>query len=82
MILGQLAVDRTCQGQGLGNALPRDAILRTVQAADIAGVRAILVHAISEAAAGFYQRRGFIPSPLDPMMLMITVADARKSLSQ
>jgi len=82
MLLGQLAVDRNFQGQGLGNWLLRDAILRTVQAAEIAGIRAILVHAISETAASFYQRRGFIPSPLDPIILMITVADARKNLGR
>src|ERR1700758_3992031 len=48
MVIGRLALDEAYQGQGLGAALLRDAILRILQAAEIAGIRAILVHAISE----------------------------------
>jgi len=81
MILGRLAVDRTWQGRGIGSSLLRDAILRTLQAAGIGGIRAILVQAISEEARRFYQRHGFGESPLDPMTLMTTVADAEKELS-
>jgi len=80
MVIGRLAVDQTVQGQALGPALLRDAILRTLQAAEIAGIRAILVHAISERAKRFYEKWGFVSSPLDPMTLMITVAEARKAL--
>jgi len=50
-----------------------------LQAAEIAGVRAILVHAISERARKFYEDSGFTPSPMDPMTLMITVAEAVKA---
>jgi len=82
MVLGRLAVDQSAQGQNVGRSLLRDAILRTIQAAEIAGIRAILVHAISERAKEFYVRSGFIPSPVDPMTLMITVAEAMSSLSQ
>jgi hypothetical protein len=57
-----------------------DAVLRTAQAAEIAGIRAILVHAISEDAKRFYERSGFIPSLVDPMTLMITVVDAANAL--
>ena len=81
MVLGRLAIDRAYQGRRLGASLLRDAILRTLQAADIAGIRAILVHAISEDAKKFYERCGFVPSPVDPMTLMITVAEAKKALS-
>jgi GNAT superfamily N-acetyltransferase len=80
MVLGRLAVNRAYQGCHLGAALLRDAILRTLQAAEIAGIRAILVHAISEDAKNFYERCGFSPSPFDPMILMITLADAEKAL--
>ena len=80
MVLGRLAVDSSYQGRGLGRALLRDAILRTMQAADIAGIRAMLVHAISEDARRFYERCGFQPSPVDPMTLMITMRDARHVL--
>lgn len=82
IVLGRLAVDKSFQGRGIGNGLLRDAVLRTVQAAEIAGIRAIVVHAISEAAKRFYQGYGFIPSPIDPMTVMITITEARKMLGE
>lgn len=80
MVLGRLAVDHAYQGRGLGEGLLRDAILRTLQAAELGGIRAILVHAISEEAKRFYQRHGFVESPVDPMTLMITIADAKRAV--
>lgn len=80
IILGRLAIASKFQGRGIGTALLRDAVLRVVQAAEIAGIRAILVHAISEEAKRFYEKHGFIPSPADPMTLMITVAEATRIL--
>ncbi len=82
MVLGRLAVDETYQGRGMGRGLLRDAILRSVQAAEIAGIRAILVHAISEGAKRFYESCGFSVSPLDPMTLMIPMADAQRVISK
>jgi GNAT superfamily N-acetyltransferase len=76
MIIGRLAIDKDFQGKKIGPGLLRDAVLRTLQAADIAGVRALLVHAISERARKFYEDCGFIASPVDPLTLMITVAEA------
>ncbi len=81
MIIGRLAVDREFHGHGLGQGLLRDAVLRTLQAADIAGIRAILVHAISSDAQRFYERHGFVRSPIDPMMLMITLAELAREIS-
>lgn len=81
MIVGRLAVDRAFQRRGLGRALLRDAVLRTLQAACIAGIRAILLHALSDEAKLFYLRCGFAESPLNPMTLMISVAEAVKILS-
>lgn len=80
MVIGRLAVDQSMQGQAIGPALLRDAVLRCVQAAEIGGIRAILVHAISERAKRFYEKWGFISSPVDPMTLMITLAEARKAV--
>ncbi len=71
MVLGRLAIDQNYQGKRLGEALLRDAILRVLQAAEIAGIKAILVHAISDAAKKFYLDRGFIQSPTDSMTLML-----------
>jgi GNAT superfamily N-acetyltransferase len=76
MVIGRLAIDRSWQGKGLGRALLRDAVLRTLQASEIAGIRAILVHAISENAKVFYEQCGFTASPMDEMTLMIRVKDA------
>jgi len=80
MVVGRLAIDRGFRGRGLGRFLLRDAVLRTMQAAEIAGIRTILVHAISEDAKRFYEHCGFQPSPVDPMTLMITLRDARQAL--
>jgi len=80
MVLGRLAIDREWQGRGLGRHLLRDAVLRTLQAADIAGIRAILVHAISNDARGFYERFGFRRSPVEEMTLMLTLDDARYAI--
>ncbi len=81
MILGRIAIDKAFHGQGLGTGLLRDAVLRTIQAAEIAGIRAILVHAISEEAKRFYEKYGFVASPIDPLTVMITVAEAAKILA-
>jgi len=78
VVLGRLAVDRAFHRQGIGSALLRDAVLRAVQAAEIAGIRAILVHAISESAKRFYEQYGFVASPVDPMTVMITIAEAAR----
>jgi GNAT superfamily N-acetyltransferase len=80
MVLGRLAVDREFQGRGLGKALLRDAILRTLQAAEIAGVRAILVHAKDENARRFYERFGFLASPANPRTLVLPLQDASAQL--
>ena len=80
MVIGRLAVDCRWQGKGIGRALLRDAILRTLQASEIAGIRAILVNAISEDAKQFYEKCGFTASPIDPMILMVKVNDAIASL--
>jgi GNAT superfamily N-acetyltransferase len=79
-LLGRLAIDRQWQGRGLGAALLRDAVLRVVGAAGTIGVRALLVHAISDEAKAFYERWGFRASVTDPMTLMITIEEAQKML--
>ena len=76
--LGRLAVDRSWQGKGLGADLLSDATLRVLAAGESIGVRAILVHAISPEAKGFYERHGFRSSPMEPMTLMVTMAQVRR----
>ncbi len=80
VLMGRLAIDAVAQGTGLGRFLVRDAILSTLAAADRIGVRILVVHALHERAAGFYEKLGFERSPTDPFHLYLLLADARKSL--
>jgi GNAT superfamily N-acetyltransferase len=73
MLLARLSVDHREQGKGLGRALLKDAILRTMQAAEIAGLKLLLVHAKDDAAAAFYQKHGFEPVPGDSLKLFLPV---------
>lgn len=77
VLISRLGVDVKIQEKGLGKHLLRDAILRSVEAAEIIGVRAILVHALHERAAGFYAHYGFESSPTDPLHMMLLMRDAR-----
>jgi GNAT superfamily N-acetyltransferase len=78
MLLARLAVDRRWQGRGVGKALLRDAMLRTLQAAEIAGIRAFSVHAKDEQARRFYEHFDFIPSPVDSLHLFVLLKDVRR----
>jgi GNAT superfamily N-acetyltransferase len=78
MLLARLAVDRHWHGQGAGKALLRDAMERTLQAADIAGIRALAVHAKDEGAVRFYEQFDFVPSPTDPLHLFVLLKDVRR----
>ena len=81
MLLARLAIDRRWQGQGVGKALLRDAMQRTLQAADIAGIRAFAVHAKNEEARRFYEHFDFIPSPTDSLHLFVLLKDVRRIVS-
>jgi len=74
LVLGRLAVDSRYQGHGIGSALMRDAILRAFGVSRNAGIRALMVNALSDAAKRFYLTNGFIESPIDPMILMLPIA--------
>ena len=80
MILARLAVDVAHQRVGLGRALLKDTLRRTAQAADIAGIRALLVHAKDERARNWYLSFNFEPSPSDPLHLFLLMKDLRAAL--
>jgi len=80
MVLGRLAVDQQWRQAGLGRGLLKDAVLRTLSVSQQAGIKALLVHALSEDARAFYARNGFLESPLDPMTLVISLRDAANNL--
>jgi len=71
MVLGRLAIDRSCHGQGLGSALLKDAILRTINVAENVGIRALLVHALHDKAREFYLHHGFTESPISTTTLLL-----------
>ena len=77
MILGRLAIDKGWQGKGLGFDLLQNAVVRTLQAAEIVGVRALLVHALHEKIGQFYEKAGFSRSPTNPLVYMLLLKDAR-----
>lgn len=81
VLLARLAVDITVAGRGIGAWLLRDAMLRTLTAAETIGVRAMLVHAQDENARRFYLKHGLEPSPTDPLHLMILLKDLAPSIS-
>lgn len=82
MILARLAVDLGHQGKGLGRALLKDALLRTAQAADIAGIRCLLVHAKDDVARQWYLSWEFEPSPTDPYHLFLMLKDLKALLGR
>lgn len=82
LLLGRLAVDRCWQGRGLGQALLRDALLRALAVSAEAGIVAVLVHALTDAARNFYLGQGFAESPVRPMTLMVTLATVREIVAE
>jgi len=80
MLLARLAVATGWQGKGLGAGLLKDAVLRTLQAADIAGIRAFAVHAKDDEARAFYEHFDFVPSPSDPYHLFRLLKEIRGGL--
>jgi GNAT superfamily N-acetyltransferase len=78
MLLARLAVDRQWQRKGIGAALLKDAMLRTVQAADIVGIRSLVVHAKDDEAKQFYLHFDFVPSPTNELHLFMLLKDLKK----
>ncbi len=81
MVLGRLAVDANWQGKHIGIGMLKDAIQRTFIVAEQAGIRALLVHALSDKAKSFYYHWGFHESPTNDMTLMVTIDEARKAIT-
>ncbi len=82
VLIGRLALDKAWRKKGYGVSLLQDAVLRVAGAAETVGVRAILVHAMSEDAKTFYERFGFRASPVEAMTLMMTVAEVTRTLGR
>lgn len=80
MLLARLATDLEWQGKGVGAGFLRDAMQRTVQVADIAGLRAFIVHAKDDRAKAFYEHFDFLPSPTDPYHLFLLIKDIRNAI--
>ncbi len=80
VVLGRLAIDRGMHRRGLGASLVRDAVLRVAGAAESIGIRVLLVHALSDEAKRFCLKLGFRESPVEPMTLMVTLAELRQAI--
>lgn len=80
ILLSRLAIDRQEQGKGVDAHLLRDAVTRVVAAAEIIGVRALLVHALHKQARALYAHFDFESSPTDPLHLLLLIKDARALL--
>lgn len=81
LLLGQLATDTEWAGRGIGSGLLKHALERCIEAARLVGGRALIVNAVDDEAAAFWQRRGFVPSRDDPMILFRSIADIAASLA-
>jgi GNAT superfamily N-acetyltransferase len=79
-ILGRLAVDSEHGGKGLGSFLLKEAMLRTLQAAHHVGVRALLVHAVDEAAERFYEKFAFVRLPGSTKTLILPIETLEKTV--
>jgi len=77
LVLARLAIHAKSQGQGIGAGLLLDALGRTLQVADVVGIRALAVHAKDDQATAFYRHFGFIPSPTDARHLFMIIKDIR-----
>jgi GNAT superfamily N-acetyltransferase len=82
LVLARLAVHSNAQGRGIGRGLLLDALGRTLQVADIVGIRALAVHAKDERAVAFYQHFGFTVSPTDLRHLFMLIKDIRLAADQ
>jgi GNAT superfamily N-acetyltransferase len=80
ILLARLAIATSWQGKGLGSGMLKDAMLRSLEAAEIAGIRAFVVHAKDDEAKAFYERFDFVPSPSDPYHLFRLMKDVRAAL--
>jgi GNAT superfamily N-acetyltransferase len=82
VLLGRLALDARHQGRHLGRSLLLDAMMRVLQAGELIGIRALLVHAIDERAREWYAQFGFERSPTHPLHLLLLIKDLRASVEQ
>jgi GNAT superfamily N-acetyltransferase len=80
LLIGRLAVDREYQGKGLGADVLLDGVRRCLEVSEIAGVRAIITHAIDDDAVRFYQRHGFILSPLGERVMLLPIEAVRAAV--
>lgn len=79
VVLARLGVHDNYQGCGIGVALLKDCVVRSMRAMEVVGGAGILVHAIDESAKQFYKKFGFVESQFAPMTLMARICDIRAS---
>lgn len=80
-VLGRLAVDMKYQKMGLGSALLQDALKRVAHAADLVGIKLVMVHVLNKRAEQFYKDHGFYPALIENT-LMVTVDEILKAMDK
>ncbi|HWK28943.1 MAG TPA: GNAT family N-acetyltransferase [Solirubrobacter sp.] len=80
--IARLAVDRGAQGTGLGAVLLLDALERIATASELMAIRAVVVDAIDERAARFYEHFGVVRVTDQPRSLMVSLHLARAVLGE
>lgn len=82
LLIGRLAVDAEWRGRGVGSALLADALRRCLAASEIAGVRGVVAHAIDMTAVEFYERHGFLRSPLGERVMLMPIETVRSLIGK
>jgi len=82
LLIGRLAVDAEWHGRGLGSALLVDALTRCLAASEIVEARGVVAHAIDDAAVGFYERHGFVRSPLGERVMLLPIETVRSLVTR
>jgi GNAT superfamily N-acetyltransferase len=82
LLIGRLAVDAEWRGRGVGSALLVDALRRCLAASEIAGARGVVAHAMDEIAVDFYERHGFVRSPLGERVMLMPIETVRSLIAR
>lgn len=81
MLLVRLVVDKSEHRKGLGKALLKQALFKSLKAAEVTGILAVIVYAKDESAKNFYQKFGFLKAPFAEYHLYLLFKDIANNLN-
>jgi ribosomal protein S18 acetylase RimI-like enzyme len=82
VLVARLAVDRSAQGQRLGEKLLLDALARSADLSGKLGIHAVVVDAIDQEAKAFYQKYQFITLSDNEFHLYLPISTIRNALGK